>query len=44
MCYPLDVDLARDLHVERDRDLEVENRLALRAAAVSGRTARNRRR
>lgn len=33
MCYPMDVDLARDLHAERSRTLEVENRLALRAAA-----------
>lgn len=44
MCYPLDVDIARELHAERDRELEVENRLALRRAVVPGRRARTGRR
>ncbi|HLS44789.1 MAG TPA: hypothetical protein VK045_05095 [Ornithinicoccus sp.] len=30
MCYPLDIDVAMDAHVERTHTLEVENRLALR--------------
>ncbi|WP_281496638.1 hypothetical protein [Ornithinimicrobium sp. F0845] len=32
MCYPMDIDVARDMHAERSRNLEVENRLALRTA------------
>ncbi|WP_267873007.1 hypothetical protein [Ornithinimicrobium ciconiae] len=43
MCYPLDVDLARALHAERDRELEVENRLTLRAPVTPGRSTRSRR-
>lgn len=29
MCFPIDLDVARDIHSERSRRLEVENRLAL---------------
>lgn len=32
MCYPLDVEIARDRHAERARTLEIENRLSLRMA------------
>ncbi len=37
MCYPMEIDVARDMHAERSRTLEVENRLALRTATSRGR-------
>ncbi|WP_272914474.1 hypothetical protein [Ornithinimicrobium cavernae] len=43
MCYPMDVDLARDLHAERSRTLEVENRLALTARDRTTRSTTRRR-
>lgn len=36
MCYPMDIDVARDMHAERSRQLEVENRLALRTVTRRG--------
>ncbi|WP_272947623.1 hypothetical protein [Ornithinimicrobium murale] len=43
MCFPIDLDVARDMHSERSRSLEVENRLALTADA-RGRQGTTRRR
>lgn len=42
MCYPMDIDVARDMHAERSRALEVENRLTLRAATSRDRRASHR--
>lgn len=30
MCFPIDIEVARDAHVQRARTLETRNRLALR--------------
>lgn len=43
MYYPMDQAIAHDLHTQRERNLEFENRLALRLAATTGRTARQHR-
>lgn len=40
MCYPMDVEVARDLHSERTHNLEVENRLALSATTRGTQTRR----
>ncbi|WP_256829330.1 hypothetical protein [Ornithinimicrobium faecis] len=43
MCFPIDLDVARDIHAERSRTLEVENRLALSTEANGSRSTTRRR-
>lgn len=43
MCFPLDLDIAHDLHAERTHALEVENRLALVTETRSRRASSRRR-
>lgn len=43
MCFPIDLDVARDIHAERNRTLEVENRLALSTESHSTRGTTRRR-
>lgn len=44
MCFPLDIDIAHEMHAERTQALEVENRLALTAEARATARATPRRR
>lgn len=43
MCFPIDLDVARDIHAERNRTLEVENRLALGSETTGTRSTTRRR-
>ncbi len=43
MCFPIDLDVARDIHSERNRTLEVENRLALSSETIGNRATTRRR-
>lgn len=43
MCFPIDLDVAREIHSERTRSLEVENRLALSTETHGTRSTSRRR-